>query len=104
MEKHASGSVCMFDLEEELDSIINSKEFDEDIKSSFADKFYVLNEKAPNPFWVFSYSSFSIIRLAQMSEVIPLTKFDRSKNQIECFAQENIVKIPIEYITEMEWH
>ena len=94
----------MFDLEEEINKVLETMQFEEDLRASFVDKCYILNKKAPNPFWTFSYSANTMIKLVRMVEVVPLTQFDKTKPSIECLAQNNVVKIPTEYITEMDWH
>ncbi|HCT54311.1 MAG TPA: hypothetical protein DF712_17825 [Balneola sp.] len=101
--KYASGSLGI-DLIEEIAELVNTEEFENDILSSFHDKFYVLNEKAPNPFWVYSLNYCGLIRVTHDTELIPVDIFNKESKDTECIVNQNIVTIPTEFIAELEWH
>jgi hypothetical protein len=103
MERYVSGS---FDegVLSEVEAYVNTDDFEENLILSFSEQYYFLNDKAPNPFWVFSSSSNTLIRLSHDTELLLLEDFDADQKQIECVACQNIVYVPTEYITEAEWH
>ena len=103
MENNLSGSVS-FNFIDEIKDMINTDEFDKDIVSSFSEKFYILNKLAPNPYWAYSLNLCRMIKINREAELIPLEVFNKESNNTECFVNQNIVTVPTDYISELEWH
>ena len=103
MENAVSGSVD-FNFTDEIKDLISTKEFEEDVYNSFVDKCYVINNKAPKPYWAFSMTIGRLIRISRTTEVLLLDKYDPNAHSIECFVNQNVVHIPAEYIDEIEWN
>jgi len=98
-----SGSID-FNFTDEIKELISTKEFEEDIFNSFVDKCYVINNKAPKPYWAFSMTAGRMIRISRTTEVLLIGKYDKDEYSIECFVNQHVVNVPVEYIDEMEWN
>ena len=64
----------------------------------------MLSDNAPSPFWVYSQTVHRMIILHKSTELILLDDYDPSTQNTECFAVQNIVTIPTEYIKETSWN
>ena len=101
MSNNVTGSLNQ--LIEDLSELMSEASFESDLKDAFGDKCYILNNKAPNPFWVYSQTTHQMICLRKNIELLPVD-YNPSYEKVECFVLQNIVNIPIEYITEMSWN
>lgn len=114
MENILSGSGDVFsmlsdeEIDESLEMLMGDEQFEQDLINSFNSKMYIINDKAPNPMWVFCSVSMKMICLYPQTEVTVLDEvgYDyASKNKlIECLVGINLVKLPKELINAGEWH
>ena len=103
MERQSSGSLD-YNMINDIEEYVNTPAFESNLRISFSDKLYFLNSKAPNPFWVYSTNSHMLIRINRDTELLLLEELDADQGFVACLALQNFVKIPVEYVTEVEWH
>ena len=114
MENILSGSGDVFsmpseeEIDESLEMLMADAQFEQDLINSFNSKMYFINDKAPNPMWVFCSVSMKMICLHPQTEVTVLDEvgydYASKSNLIECLVGINLVKVPKELINMGEWH
>ena len=114
MENILSGSFDVFgipneeEIDESLEMLMSDEQFEQDLINSFNSKMYFINNRAPNPMWVFCSVTMKMICLHPQTEVTVLDEagYDHASksNLIECLVGINLVKLPKNLINSGEWH
>lgn len=96
-------------LAKEIAKIIDGSSYDEELELSFCDKYYYVSKEVDRPYYVFSPSVNSIVRIAPTTEIIVIDEyqFDMSKSTqtINCVTLHGLlVDLPKKHIIVMDLH
>ena len=118
MENHISGSLKLssgsfdyddeYDLDTELQHLMASEQFEDDLINSFTVNMYTVVNEAPRPLWVYCSITHRLVRIWPSTEVVVLNeqgfRMSKKDDNIDCLVGQNLIKIPKKYINSGEWN